>query len=299
MQESFKSTVTTNSSMSVDNILKIGSNASDSFTISSSDSQSITLTKTVTDDEKLMGNLNGIDHDQDHILIMLNPAITIQTVVGQTFRSLGVAGDSEEIAPLTVYDLKHPDLAPQPIQQLFAAHGFSANDFKQILNQDPFAIGIGSIDKNRFSRTSKTIMYLPPDNTCGGGPCSCLVFTETIKNDIQTEVSQTFQAQYTVDYKIATGAGYKGSSLGLTSDNSATISNSVTITHSHGNTDSASYTVNCPSFNYNGDTELEVYWDAMYGSYMFNLESTAAKMTMQKHEEPGPPIILHDLLQAK
>jgi hypothetical protein len=300
IQQSFKTGATADSSMDVSAILKIGSSSTDSFTVSSSDSKSISVTKTVTDDEKLSGNLDGINHDQDHILLLLNPAITIQNVVGQTFWSLGIAGSSEDIAALTVYDLKHPDLAPGPTQTLFTAHGFNTNDFKQILNQDPFSTGSLSIDSSRFLRTSKTIQYLPPDNICNG-PCTCLVYAETIKNDIQNEASQTFETQYNVDYKINTGAGYTGSSLGLTDDSSATITNQVTITHSHGNTDSASYTVNCPSTSYPSDapTELQVYWDALYGSYMFNLVNAEVKIEAKKQGVSTPSINLHDLLQTK
>lgn len=195
-------------------------------------------------------------------MVLLNPAISIQTVIGQHFWSLGVAGNSEDIAPLTVYDLKHPDLAQLQFNNYLLRMGFNATDFQQILNQDSFATGAGTIDPNRFLRTSKTILYWPPDNICVG-PCTCLIVSETIKNDTQTEVSQSFQAQYTLDYNVITVARYTGSSLGFTDDNSATMTNSVTITHSHGNTDSASYTVNCPSVNYNGDTELQVYWDTL------------------------------------
>ena len=58
----------------------IGASANSGYTDTDSDSTSTTISKTNTLEIKATGNADGVDHDQDEFILLLNPAVGIQQV---------------------------------------------------------------------------------------------------------------------------------------------------------------------------------------------------------------------------
>ncbi len=65
------------------------------------------------------------------------------------------------------------------------------------------------------------------------------------------------------------GGAPTGVSLTWKASDSMTWTNSSTLTASSGSNQSASLTLACPSPDYTGPTQMDVYWDTIYSSFLF------------------------------
>jgi hypothetical protein len=274
IQNSFKMGTASGFSISIgyDSFVKFGETDNDQFVESGSVTDSETITKSRSAELKLSGNLDGIDHGQDRFVIMLNPAIAFAKLADQIFWNIGVNGRAPQYYDLTVDMLKHPEdpniMSPQTAA-LLASRGLTKADFDQISRIDPFANGAAAIDPRRYILTSQIVPYDKPSSNCGGGGCSCLTRTVLMKNDYVQEHTQQSGVEVTQSFSSSAGGTLKIDGLNFNSANSLTSISSSTISNTIGNSNSASYTINCPSVSYTGPTQLAVYWDTIYGTFMF------------------------------
>jgi hypothetical protein len=265
-QQSFKDgmDVSVGGDFSLFGMIKFGAEANSGFSSTYTDTFSETISKAKSLGIKLQGNGDGIDHGQDQIILLLNPAIAWAKLENKIRWNLGASGNSTQLYTLYVSWLKNPGSMPPNVAAELTQRGLTNDDYRTILTQNPFADGSTTIDPQRFVPTTWTLPYEPPSG-CGAAGCTCASFSSAIKNDLQLEVSSQQQTQYTVGLKESAGA--LGTSL--KASESFTWTNSRTVANITSSTNTASATITCPSPNYNGPTLMAVYWDTLYGSFLF------------------------------
>jgi len=266
---------------------KFAASGSESFSTTTTDTNSQTITQGTGSDFKAQGNGDGVNHDQDTFLILVNPAIAIQQ--NQTFRgiascvSAGVdwkvgasvsannPSGSEIVLELTVAQLKNPaSMAPNVLHQLQALN-FTNTDFQTILALDPFANGATTIDPARFSPTTFTFSYEPLQSSqCTNGVCSCVSAAESLKNETATGTINAVKTEY----KAGFSASLSGINLGIFNfgesvDENFTWTSTSTVANTTDSSQSATATVSCAGPNYLGPIFMAVYWDNLYGSFVF------------------------------
>jgi hypothetical protein len=229
-----------------------------------------------------VNSLAGINHDFDQIFISLNPVFEIErfgnhVILGQGgFDPRDPTGELDVI-PLFVVDLKNllngtftgdPDI-PFRLSRAWAGsgQGLTTADLNTILARDPFANGATTIDSTRFDLTGQNFNYIPPP--AGGQPNK----TTFLLNYTNT----TSQGQMASDsYSVGTTTDVSVSFLGfLTSEmknsNTLTWTSSFTLQTTQASGQTATLVLTGPPAGYNGPTNLLVYKDNIYGTFMFNL----------------------------
>jgi hypothetical protein len=182
---------------------------------------------------------------------------------------------------LSVHDLKNFDALDPNKAGVMKAHGITKADFQTMLALDPFANGPAPIDSGRYIRTTHSFPYERADSSseCNNGVCSCVVMSSTkIQNDLTTTSSST-KTSYSVGLKESDTFGAKDL---LSATVTATQKFTWTTTSSKSNTNSSSksatVTILCPSQAWKTEqdyTQIDVYWDTWYGSFMFAPTSVA------------------------
>jgi hypothetical protein len=278
---STKSAFKVGMSVSVNAKLPVGPfDASTGFTVSQTDSSSRTISKSQTQDIKVSGNADGVDHGQDQFILLLNPEIAINVQGNNVTWNVGHTGPSAP--PFTVFasELKDPSTMRPPVAREMQARGFTNEDFQTILSADPFAANL-PIDPKRYVPTTWTFPYEPAlaSTDCNGGVCSCISFTQALRNDFQTETATESSLELSISFSEGLGLG---DILSVKQTNTFTMTNSSSHANTTGSSQSATTTVVCPSTTYNGPVFMEVNWDTIYGSFVFVPVELSAKATVHQ-----------------
>jgi hypothetical protein len=238
---------------------KVGSLQFD-FSQNTTDSSSISIQKAETFDMKIPGPAtDGIDHYHDVFVLLLNPLLTVATFPGNNVQvAMGVDGPIMNIQYVYAGWLHGvTPMAPGVKQQLDAA-GLDDEDYQQILSTNPFQSGSTVIDTTRFLALPESFAYEPPYSATDAPWLATYTVQNTTTSTETVIVEYSVGAQFSVNIKdIFT----LGSSMTMTNTNT-TVTTDIT-------TETASVTVGGPSFGYTGPTEILVYWDTVYHSFMF------------------------------
>ena len=188
---------------------------------------------------------------------------------------------SQTLENLSVSQLKNPQSLPPNVASVLTAHGFTAGDYANILTLDPFAQGQMTIDPVRFAATTWSLPYQPPSTgpNCPGGICSCLAFTETVKNDFQGALMSGVKNDYNLGFNESAGLTKDLFSATVKATQTFTWSNSSSTENDMGGTQSAALTINCPSPAYTqptDSTQMLIYWDRLFGTFLFVPAMTVA-----------------------
>lgn len=232
------------------------------------DSSKLEVKKSTTTTIKDAGpSVDGIDHDRDIIYLLLNPKIDI-TISGKNVTwNLGHTGSTADLQYVYVGWLKNPSQMPPGLNQKFTSLGFTAADYQTILSADPFATGNTSIDQNRFAQTDTTFPYEPPYAQGETGP----TMTFVQKNDLTSTQSHSYENSYSVGMSVGGEVGF--TSLFKTTlkvENNWTWTNSGDSSSSSTSSESATVTIGGPAFGYTGPTDMAVYYDTLYKTFMFH-----------------------------
>jgi hypothetical protein len=242
-------------------------NASASFQDTATDSTSETITKSKTFTLSGSGTQDGVDHDLDEFVLLTDPVINLQYGENSIKWSLGAFNWDAHILIVTAGQLKNPSVMQAGLASQFNSLGFTNSDFQTILSQDPFVNNpAAAIDSGRYSLTAYQLSYTPPDPAeCTNGVCPCVTEGEQLSNTTLDTIDNSFQSQYSVGLS----SGGLGSLIGLTVDDTWTWTNTVTTENTQQNSQTATLTVACPSPSYNGPVAMNIYWDALYGTFLF------------------------------
>ena len=159
--ESFKSgtTVSLERGLSFEGISLFEMTSDTNFTTSVTSGNSLTISKAQSFEINTLGNGDGIDHGQDMFLLLLNPAIVVESLGRNSNWNFGYSGPSALLYKVYVSWLRNEQRSmPDPVKDFpMNQYHFKQADFQTILAQDPFAEGSGTIDPARFARTRWTL----------------------------------------------------------------------------------------------------------------------------------------------
>jgi hypothetical protein len=235
-------------------------------------------------------SLVGIDHDYDQILVWLNPEVDF-TVTSSNSSSYNYSYDPRDPAnevdwiPLTVLDWKalqagtyasSPDFDPDVVKRLArvwapnlengTGPGLTTADYATILARDPFASGSATVDMTRFDlQFGETFPYIPA--APGGQPA-----TTSANVTFQTTSTQGMTAtdSYQVGISESTDASFLNFfTTNFTSSSSTTWTAKTTQQYTVGTGQTAAVSVTGPPSGYTGQTDIQVYKDNIYGTFLF------------------------------
>lgn len=256
----------------------LGVNRSDSFSITTTESVAETISKGQSVGLTLNGNRDGINHNHDQFILLLNPAVAVKTQGTKTWWHMGHTGAGAVWYPVNASWLKDPSTMPQNVADLLTNRGFTTSDYETILAQNPFCANPGPctssvpLDSRRFVPTTLVFPYQPPPTLdCDNGVCNCTAYTGSITNNFEKELSSAEQSQDSKSYSVdmTFPGGTKLTELNIKHSNTFTWTNSASKAATTSSSQSATVMIRCPSVSYTGLTVMGVYWDLLYGSFMF------------------------------
>jgi hypothetical protein len=230
---------------------------------------------------------DGINHDLDLIYLWLNPTVDITLhpgLPGSTAKPGSIewhvdAGNQTDITYVYVGWLKNPSQMPPGELQLLQNHGITPQDFAQMQKADPFAhtsrlpTGVGDSvlggnrapDPKRFLPLFTTFPYEPPFQQGGFAPTLTVTLTKSLTDNNSSQVTN----QYTVGVTVSaeTDLLLVKDTLQATATWQWTDIN--TTTDSAGTTESATVTITGPGYGYQGPTDMAVYYDVLYKTFLF------------------------------
>lgn len=246
----------------------------------SNDTSSFQVQKSETNDIKVPGpSADGIDHDKDVFYLWLNPQLEISVDPQHNYDwELGVADPEAlmRIQRVKVGELKNPNtMDPLLRKELEVIYGLTSADYAQILALDPFSFGATAIDPNRFRlAVHQTFHYLPDS------PFQ----THTIRNEVTYNTEHKAETSYGVNLSVTVPLYLKY--LDLKVDGLLTWTNTNSTASQNGSTQSAIVGIGGPAFGYSGPvnksssadyTQIVVYWDTIYNSFMFAFDDTTVR----------------------
>ncbi len=283
---SFKSDLSTQASASLGTPLtgSLQLDASVSSSDSTGSSVSLDLKKKSSSDIRVSGPAtDGIDHNKDEIWVMLSPIVNVTTTGNAVTWSIGA--DSATLPQFARVEwLKNPSSMPADVARAFTAAGFTDADYKTLLARDPFAYYPG-----RGPGAAQNVPALPPD------PARYLLRdyltyepddlqtsqVYTLSNDSTTTSTTTAQDQVSLGLSITASGGFTDwLKVSLKDSASWTWTNGSTHADSTDWSESASATVVNPSLSYSGATDIAVYWDTIYRTFLFMPVGVGAPPTL-------------------
>jgi hypothetical protein len=254
----------------------VGVNAQFSMSSTTTDATSLQIQKAETFDIKIPGPAkDGVDHDHDVFVILLNPLLQVALFPGNvTEVAVGLDGPVMNIQYVYAGWLKNVGTMAPGVKQQLDAGGLDASDYAQILSTNPFASGPADIDTNRFRPLSESLAYEPP-YSADDKP-----WMETYS--VQNTTTNTSDEKVEIKYSVGLSTSLTNI-LKITGSFEWTNTNETETTS--GSTESASVTLGGPSFGYTGNTEVVVYWDSVFHSFMFAIPDTLPAGVRPSH--PG------------
>jgi hypothetical protein len=200
--------------------------------------------------------------------------MTVNTTGTNIAWSLAAASGPMEIQYVTVNELRSPkSMDPGKAGQLQRA-GLTAQDYSTLLARDPFASGPTLIDPGGSG--IDTSRFVPLNQTFPYDPDSADVQTYTLTNDLASKVT----SQHTDDYQV--GVSVEGTTDIILAKDTLKVADTMdwTNTSTHGTSSedkqSASFSVAGPSRGYAGPVSVDVFYDTMYGTFLFGFDPASA-----------------------
>src|ERR1035438_8686963 len=186
--------------------------------------------------------------------------------------SLSAANSTAPLQYLYVGWLNGNEAMPQNVLTALQSAGITPQDYKVILAHDPFAAGI-PMDPKRFVSVGTTFPYEPPLTPTDPVPQSSINLSTS---QISTSgVSQ--EDSYGVQMSVSGGASFLDLfNAKITAKNTWTWTNKSTTTASTETSTAATATVGGPAYGYTGGTLVEVYYDTIYNTFAFVVNSITA-----------------------
>lgn len=234
---------------------------------STTDSSAVEITKSRSYDIKASGpSVDGIDHDHDLFYLWLNPLIDLAIDASEKVQwtmdvdGTTVAGYAMDIIYVYAGQLKNPSTMSPDVRRRLDAAGLTTDDYARILSCNPFVSGKTAIDPDRFLLTTQSFPYIPPYSPTDSVPSQ----TYTQQNIVTNTDAHTTEVSYTVSAKI------KGTVLVKASvEGTLEWKNSSSTENTRIGSQSATVTVTGPAFGYTGPTDVLVYWDTIFSTFMF------------------------------
>jgi hypothetical protein len=273
-----------------------------SYGRSTTDSQSLEIKKSGNTTIRADGpSQDGINHDHDLIYLWLNPKILLSMTSSSAAWTF-TGTDTAEIQYVYVGWLKDPSKMPPGVTQALSRHGITADkDFADILRRDPFAGGRRvplpvvpqPLDPARFQSVHTTFPYEPPYSATDPVP----TYTFSLANSSTSTVGTSTQDDYKVGVSVSGGVDFLGlAKSSLKTEDSWNWTNTSSQASSAGTSESATVTIGGPAFGYTGPTEMEVYYDTVYKTFLFRpLEGVVVAFKGTVATSAGKPLPMREV----
>jgi hypothetical protein len=244
---------------------------SGSYSESVVSTNSLAMTKTAATTITSTGPpTDGVNHDEDSFYLWLNPRVNLADANGEVIWTFTVNpappfDGSMDIQHVKVGQLKGTLPMPPGLRAELEARGITPAHYAELLSNNPFAGGSTFIDPNQFVRTTTSFPYEPP--TSPGGPTDS--FQMAITNSLISSTSVTKTVERTVGLTVSTGSLASWMIGKLSSSQQWTWGTTNKNTTINGSNESATVTVKGPSFGYAGPTNMAVFYDTIYKTFMF------------------------------
>lgn len=255
---------------------------------------------------------DGINHDYDQFLVLLNPAVAISgwhdpvtgqnhvqwsfgTKNGQAMRIKRVQvsylrcalagigprpGNSGDGGNPSMYDpgscLANPFLQMPAPADASAPNGWlpglTYDDYKQILDQDLFWNASTNPILIPTSRFVPQLTDFMYDKAAAFNGTSCLVQTQSISNSNTATNTSSTQNQYKTSMSVSPNFPLVAAMLNLSVTNSFTWTNRTSNSLTTADSQTATATVACTSLNWTGPSFVTAYYDTLYGTFLFALD---------------------------
>lgn len=284
-------------SVSVSNIPVISLGVSGDFTASQTQGSTTqwNINKGATNQIIVPGpGTDGIDHSYDTFYLWLNPQLNVTIDhLGNVAWEIGVNGQDMLIQYVYAGWLLNPSLMPPGVAQALAGAGLTTADYDQILACDPFYAGAATGDPNRvvpiepgrFVLTTHSFPYEPPQAADDPVPTTTYTLTSA------TTATNTQQDQTQQDVSVSVSAGFTliwTDTVKVTGSMEWTQTSTSTLTT--GSNQQASVTIGGPAFGYTGPTDVLVYWDTVYQSFMFSFATVSPSASGTVTDSAGNPV---------
>jgi hypothetical protein len=271
------------------NIAKIGATEDFNTSTKTTNTSSIAVTKSQTHTITVPGpSTDGIDHDEDYFYLWLNPQIAISIDPQDNLNwGLGVDGPTMNIQFAHAGWLKDPSKMPPGLKQQLDNAKLTTSDYKKILSLNPFADGGTKIDKDRFIPTPFSFPYEPPFAAGDTVPTE----TYALQSVVMSSSSKETDVTYGVSVSVSAGLEIpKVFTADVTTTGTFTWTNSSTTLDTSQSTQTASVTIGGPSFGYTGSTDVLVFWDSVYNSFMFAFPHESPSVSGSVTGKDGKPV---------
>ncbi|HUX66621.1 MAG TPA: hypothetical protein VMV31_03950 [Terriglobales bacterium] len=249
----------------------LGSGLSANFSTSQdkTDSSEVDVSKSSSYGISVTGTADGIDHDNDQIWLLLNPVMVVSVTGKNLAWALSHSGTQAEVQYVTVGWLKQPSTMEAGVAASLRNAGITPADYPELLARDPFANGSTSIDTSRFAPANQSFPY-EQQNVCE---------PYTFSNDTidKSSNSETKSDSFSVTLKTGFDAVFVKASFSNTA--SFSWSNTSTYGTSTESKQQASATVCGPSPSWAGGTNVDVYYDRIYSSFLFAFDPASVPST--------------------
>lgn len=226
------------------------------FSINKTESSSINLNGSQS--------VNGINHDNDQIVLWLRPRLSVAVLEDSTIWS--VDDDSEvDLVHVYVGHLKDPSKMNPGTANALASAGITEEEYPEILSAFPFYNENAALDTDRFKYID-TYPYQPPYYP-GDTPIST-TYQATYTSSNQTDTS--VKNEYTVDVTREGDLDFLDfADIMLKSEKKFTWTDVDTRKSNSSETESMAFTIRGPSYGYDGPTAIKVYYDVVYKTFAF------------------------------
>jgi Domain of unknown function (DUF5050) len=230
---------------------------------------------------------DGINHDEDKFMLWLNPVIDISIDPENNMDwGIGVNGAFMNIQDVNAGWLRDPSTLPDGLKEELDAAHLTTDDYKTILSLDPFLSDEATIDTKRFLLTTQAFPYEPPLNAAD----SAVTTTYTQSSVVTNTATKTVTQSYGVSATVAAGFNIGIFSASTKDTASFTWTDASSNSTVEGTTQSATVIVGGPSFGYQGSTEVLVYWDRVYSSFMFAFATEKPSSSGHVLGKDGKPV---------
>lgn len=215
--------------------------------------------------------VDGIDHDRDEIWLWLGPKFTLKMPSTNSITWEPASNQIMDLQFVYVGDLKNPSRMSPGLVQRLQSYGITSADYQEMLQADPFAFGDVAIDTSRYKQLNTTFPYEPPFAPGDGSPTLNFTATHTVTSTSSTTTTNEYNVGVTLSVGIGDPAVFRAA---LKTQNTWTWTDTNSRADAIGSTESASVTVGGPAFGYTGPTDVAVYYDKMYKTFLFAFVTT-------------------------
>jgi hypothetical protein len=246
------------------------------------DTSSLEIVKSKSYSFQMQGPAHdGIDHDYDTFLLLLNPLIKAEEYPQDVVLwSMGVDSDENTALVFMVYagQLKGTMEMPAGLQEAFEARQMTQSDYEQILSINPFTSDSDPTGTDRFLPTKQSFPYSPPPDR----NTPPVTFTLTLSNEQSQTATHETETEYSVGMVVSISFLKDETTFTWTSTNTTETSQTTT--------QSASATVGGPAYGYTGPVTVLVFWDTVYNSFAFSFPAAPASVEGTLLDKSGQPV---------